>query len=352
MFDAFETTNQPVSSNYSAPLVNILNTKLKKLSNLDQNQQHTPGTVVVTGGAGFIGTHLIDALIERGEKVSVIDNLSTSALKFLHSDAQFINQDICDPEVTHLIKELNPKAVYHLAAQASVAISAREPLTDVNINVIGTLNLLEGIRELPYRPRFVFFSTGGAIYGDLDQSALPAREAIDAKPLSTYGASKLAIENYLRVYGDLYNLNYTIVRPANVYGPRQNPDGEAGVIAIFTQAMLEGRQITIFGDGNDKRDYIYISDFIDGVLTLAESNLPGPYNIGTGYGISVNEIHNILSEFIPAARPPQHGPPRAGDIPKIWLDVTSAKNDLGWQANTSFQDGISKTVEWFRQTTP
>ena len=170
-----------------------------------------------------------------------------------------INQDICNPEVTNVIKKLNPKTVYHLAAQASVAVSAREPLTDLNINVIGTLNLLEGIRDLQHRPRFIFFSTGGAIYGELETSALPASENIDAKPLSPYAVSKLAIENYLRVYGHLYELNYSIIRPANVYGPRQNPHGEAGVIAIFTQAMLEGRQITIFGDGNDERDYIYIS---------------------------------------------------------------------------------------------
>ena len=306
----------------------------------------------MTGGSGFIGTHLIDTLINRGENVNVIDNLSTSDTQYLHPDATLIDLDICDPSIPELIKDLNPKAIYHLAAQASVAVSAREPLTDVNINVNGTLNLLEPIRELPHRPRFIYFSTGGAIYGDLDPSALPAREAIEAKPLSTYGASKLAVENYLRVYGHLYDLNYTIIRPANVYGPRQNPHGEAGVIAIFTQAMLEGRQITIFGDGNDERDYIYISDFINGVLTLADSDLAGPYNIGTGYGISVNEIHGILSEFISNAKPAQYGPPRPGDIPKIWLDVTSAENDLGWQANTSFQDGISKTVEWFRQTTP
>lgn len=349
MFDALETTNQSVSSNNSAPFVDVLNRKLKKLNEPDQNHQHTPGTVLVTGGTGFIGTHLIDALIERGENVTVIDNLSTSTLKYLHSDAKFVNQDICNPEVTHFIKELNPKAVYHLAAQASVAVSAREPITDLNINVIGTLNLLEGIRDLDHRPRFIFFSTGGAIYGDLEASALPANETIDVKPLSPYAVSKLAIEHYLRVYGHLYDLDYTIVRPANVYGPRQNPHGEAGVIAIFTQAMLEGRQITIFGDGNDQRDYIYVSDFIDGVLALADSNLSGPYNIGTGYGVSVNEIHNILSEFIPAATPPQYSPPRAGDIPQIWLDVSAAKSDLGWQANTSFQDGISQTVEWFRR---
>ncbi len=349
MFDAIETANQPISSNNSA----LFSTNPdRKLNEPDRNSQSVSGITLVTGGSGFIGTHLIDTLIHRGENVTVIDNLSTSNTQYLHPDATLINKDICDPGIPDLIKKLNPKAIYHLAAQASVAVSAREPLIDVNINVNGTLNLLEPIRELPHRPRFIYFSTGGAIYGDLEPSALPAREAIEAKPLSTYGASKLAVENYLRVYGHLYDLNYTIVRPANVYGPRQNPHGEAGVIAIFTQAMLEGRQITIFGDGNDQRDYIYVSDFIDGVLTLADSNLPGPYNIGTGYGISVNKIHDILSEFISNAKPAQYGPPRPGDIPKIWLDVTSAENDLGWQANTSFQDGISKTVEWFRQITP
>ncbi len=347
-FDAFETINQTLPYYYSATFAITLN---RKLNEPDQNSQITPSTTLVTGGSGFIGTHLIDALIDRGEEVTVIDNLSTSNTQYLHPDATLIDLDICDPSIPDLIADLNPKAIYHLAAQASVAISAREPLTDVNINVNGTLNLLEGIRELPHRPRFIFFSTGGAVYGDLDPSDLPASETIDAQPLSPYAVSKLAIEHYLRVYGHLYDLNYTIVRPANVYGPRQNPHGEAGVIAIFTQAMLESRQITIFGDGNDQRDYIYIADFIDGVLTLADSNLPGPYNIGTGYGISVNEIHNILSEFLVDAKPPQHGPPRPGDIPKIWLDVTSAENDLGWQANTSFQDGISKTVEWFRQKT-
>lgn len=315
-------------------------------------QQSANGTVLVTGGAGFIGTHLVDALIDRGEKVTVIDNLSNSSLNYLHPDATFINQDISDPSVTQIVNNLNPKAVYHLAAQASVAVSARDPLTDVSTNVTGTVNLLEGIRDLPDRPRFIFFSTGGAVYGNLDPSSLPASETLEAKPLSPYAVSKLAIENYLRAYGSLYNLNYTIVRPANVYGPRQNPDGEAGVIAIFTQAMLDGRQVTIFGDGNDERDYVYISDFVEGVLALAASDLPGPYNIGTGYGVSVNEIHHVLSEFIGEVSPPQHGPPRPGDIAKIWLDVTSAKRDLGWQANTSFQDGISKTVEWFRQPTP
>ena len=308
-----------------------------------------PQTALVTGGAGFIGSHLVDALIERNERVYVIDNLATATTDYLNSRAEFINLDICDARLTATVEKINPDSVYHLAAQGSVSVSAKDPPLDVRINVNGSINLLESVRNLPNRPRFIYFSTGGAIYGDLDAAALPASEAILEEPLSPYGASKLAVENYLRVYEHLYGIDYGIVRPANVYGPRQNPHGEAGVIAIFTQAMLEGRQVTIFGDGNDERDYVYISDFVDGVLTLSESGLPGPYNIGTGYGVSVNRIYELLSDFVPTNTPAQYGPPRAGDIGKIYLDVSAAQNDLGWHAETSFEDGLGKTVGWFRE---
>ncbi len=304
----------------------------------------------MTGGAGFIGSHLVDALIDRGERVYVVDDLSTASTRYLNPSAEFIELDICDPSITQLISQLAPSAVYHLAAQGSVSISAKDPMLDTQINVVGSLNLLQGLWELEHRTRFIYFSTGGAIYGDLDIHELPASEAMIEKPLSPYGASKLAVENYLRVFAHLYGVDYGIVRPANVYGPRQNPHGEAGVIAIFSQALLEGRQVTIFGHGEDERDYIYISDFIEGVLALADSGLPGPYNIGTGYSVSVNEIYALLSELVPVDYPAQYGPPRAGDIPKIWLDVTTARQELGWHATTAFKDGLRQTVEWFRQT--
>lgn len=313
------------------------------------NQERAYGTVLVTGGTSFIGSHLVDTLIEQGHTVYVIDDLSTSNLDYLNPDSEFIQLDICDPRLSDIVTKIAPDSIYHLAAQGSVSISAKDPHLDVKINVNGSLNLLESVRQLPHNPRFIYFSTGGAIYGDLDISSLPARESTIAAPFSPYGASKLAVENYLRVYGHLYGVNYGIVRPANVYGPRQNPHGEAGVIAIFTQAMLDGRQVTIFGDGNDERDYIYISDFIEGVLSIANSDLTGPYNIGTGYGVSVNEIHRLLSDIVPTDTLARYGPPRAGDISKIWLDASAADRDLGWRATTSFADGLAKTVESFRQ---
>ena len=303
----------------------------------------------MTGGAGFIGSHLVDALVAQHDKVYVIDSLETATTDYLNPAADFIEIDICDPSIPDLIKDLNPKAVYHLAAQASVSVSAKDPMLDVNVNVNGSLNLLEAARKLDGSPRFIYLSTGGAIYGDVQITSLPASESMTAEPLSPYGASKLAVEYYLRVYGHLYRLNYGIVRPANVYGPRQNPHGEAGVIAIFSQAMLDGRQVTIFGDGNDERDYIYVADFIDGVMAVARSGLSGPYNIGTGYGVSVNQIHQQLARLVPTDASAKYGPPRAGDIRKIWLDVNAAEHDLGWQASTTFEDGLRKTVDWFRQ---
>ena len=315
----------------------------------DSNHQPAQATALVTGGTSFIGSHLVDALVEKGHRVYVIDDLSTSNLDYLNPDAEFIELDVCDPGLSDIVAKIAPSSIYHLAAQGSVSVSAKDPCLDVKINVNGSLNLLEAVRQLAHNPRFIYFSTGGAIYGDLEISSLPASESMTLAPLSPYGASKLAVENYLRVYGHLYSVNYGIVRPANVYGPRQNPHGEAGVIAIFTQAMLEGRQVTIFGDGNDERDYIYISDFIDSVLTIADSNLNGPYNIGSGRGRSVNEIHRLLCDIVPTDRPAQYGPPRAGDISKISLDSSAAERDLGWSPTTSFVNGLTKTVEAFRQ---
>ncbi len=308
-----------------------------------------PGTSLVTGGTGFIGSHLVDALVSYGDRVYVIDNLATSNTEFLNASAELIEIDICDAGIEGLVGNIMPQSVYHLAAQGSVAVSAKEPDLDVNINVNGSINLMEAVRVLDDMPRFIYFSTGGAIYGEVDIAALPASEKMAAQPLSPYGASKLAVENYLRVYGHLYGLDYGIVRPANVYGPRQNPHGEAGVIAIFSQAMLEGREVTIFGDGNDERDYIYITDFIEGLLMLARSSHPGPYNIGTGIGVSVNELHRHIAALAHSEFPANYAPPRAGDIRKIWLDVSAAKNDLSWCAATSLQDGLRKTVDWFRQ---
>ena len=308
----------------------------------------SPGDVLVTGGAGFIGTHLVDRLVATGNRVYVIDTLETGEAANLHPSAELIEADVRDGSLGGIVSRIAPKAVFHLAAQASVAVSARDPGLDAQVNLMGSLNLLQAVLPLPERPRFIFFSTGGGIYGDLEPEELPARESLSARPLSPYGASKRAVETYLRVYGHLHGLHYGIVRPSNVYGPRQDPRGEAGVIAIFTQAMLEDRQVTIFGDGEDVRDYVYVSDVVEGALALYRSGLRGPYNIGTGTAVSVNRLYASLCELIPHHGGVVHGPPRAGDIPRIWLDVALAESDLGWRPETSLQEGLRRTVDWFR----
>lgn len=307
-----------------------------------------PGDVLVTGGAGFIGSHLVDRLIAAGNRVFVIDTLSTGDAANLHPSAELIEADIRGDSLGGIVAGVAPKAVFHLAAQASVAVSARDPRLDAHVNLVGTLNLLQAVLPLAERPRFIFFSTGGGIYGDLGEEELPARESLYAKPLSPYGASKLAVETYLRVYGHLHGLDHGIVRPSNVYGPRQDPRGEAGVIAIFTQAMLEGRPVTIFGDGEDVRDYVYVSDVVEGALAVYRSGQRGPYNIGTGTAVSVNRLYSSLCELIPGRARPVQGPPRPGDIPRIWLDVAAAERDLGWRAGTPLREGMGRTVEWFR----
>ena len=307
-----------------------------------------PGDVLVTGGAGFIGSHLVDRLIAAGNRVFVIDALETGDAANLHPSAELIEADIRDDSLGGIVAGIAPKAVFHLAAQASVAVSARDPRLDAHVNLVGSLNLLQAVLPLAHRPRFIFFSTGGGIYGDLDEEELPAAESLDARPLSPYGASKLAVESYLRVYGHLHGFDHGIVRPSNVYGPRQDPRGEAGVIAIFTQAMLEGRPVTIFGDGEDVRDYVYVSDVVEGALAVYRSGLRGPYNIGTGTAVSVNRLYSSLCELIPDRARPVHGPPRPGDIPRIWLDVAAAERDLGWRAGISLQEGLRRTADWFR----
>ena len=302
----------------------------------------------MTGGAGFIGSHLVDRLVETGHRVYVVDTLETGCAADLHPAADLIETDIRDEALGRVVAGIAPMAVFHLAAQVSVAVSARDPRLDARVNLEGSLNLLQATLELEDRPRFIFLSTGGAIYGDLGEEELPAAESLDARPLSPYGASKLAVETYLRVYGHLHGIDYGIVRPSNVYGPRQDPKGEAGVIAIFARAMLEGRQVTIFGDGEDVRDYIYVSDLVEGALAAYRSGRPGPYNLGTGTAVSVNQLYASLCELIPGHGGVVHGPPRPGDISRIWLDIAAAERDLGWRAGTSLEEGLRRTVDWFK----
>ena len=258
--------------------------------------------------------------------------------------------DIRDPDVREVVSDVRPDIVFHLAAQISVAVSAREPQHDADVNVGGALNLLEAIRAQGDRAtetRFVYLTSGGTAYGD--PAVVPADESTPIRPLSPYGASKYAVETYMPIYQSLCGLEYSIIRLANIYGPRQDPHGEAGVVAIFAMAMLAGRSLTVFGDGNDERDYVYVGDVIDAVVEAGNNSLPGPFNIGTGIGTSTNRIFELVARFCGHEEPAVHGPPRPGDISRISLDSSKAARELGWSAKVSLEEGLKTTVDWFKR---
>ena len=303
---------------------------------------------LVTGAAGFIGSHLVDRLIADGYSVTGIDDLSSGTLDNLPSGFDLRKMDIRDPEVQSVVAELRPDIVFHLAAQISVSISAREPKLDADVNIGGALNLLEGIRTVDGKTaKIVYMTSGGTAYGDPD--VVPADESTPVRPLSPYGASKLAVETYLPIYEKLCGLNYSIIRLANVYGPRQDPHGEAGVVAIFAKAMLARKPLTIFGDGNDERDYIYVQDVVDAIARAAEGTLPGPFNVGTGIGTITNRIFEVVAENCGHSEAANHGPDRLGDVNRISLDPSKAKRELGWESQVSLEDGLKTTIDWFKQ---
>lgn len=308
----------------------------------------TSKIALVTGAAGFIGSHICDRLIADGYSVVGIDDLSSGKLSNLPTSFDLRELDLRNPAVRDVVAELRPDVVLHLAAQMSVAVSAREPLLDADINVVGTLNLLEGIRALEDKTvKFVHFSSGGTVYGE--PTDLPASEQTPVQPLSPYAASKLAIETYLPIYERLCGLEHSVIRLGNVYGPRQDPHGEAGVVAIFAKAMLGKKPLKIFGPGTDERDYVYVEDVVDAVVKIAESSQPGPFNIATGIGTNPNRIFEMITDLTGHTDEPVHVAPRAGDIEKIYLDVSKARSELGWEPKVSFEDGLKTTVEWFSQ---
>lgn len=302
--------------------------------------------VLVTGGAGFIGSHLVDRLVVGGRSVTVLDILSSGRERNLNIAAKLEKADIRSPETREVMARARPEIVFHLAAQISVSASVRDPMLDADINIMGALNVMEGARLAGAR-KIVFLSTGGAMYGDPER--LPADESLPARPLSPYAASKRAFEQYLPVYKHSYGIDYSIVRPANVYGPRQDPHGEAGVVAIFTRAMLEGKPCKLFGTGEDERDYIFVGDVVDLIVRAAEGTGTGPYNAGTGAGTSVNTLFTELARITGYSQPPVKAPPRPGDLHRISLDSSKARHELGWSHSMNLADGLARTVEWFRQ---
>ncbi|MCD6550831.1 SDR family oxidoreductase [Thermotoga sp.] len=305
--------------------------------------------VLVTGGAGFIGSHVVDRLIEKGYGVIVIDNLSSGKVENLNRNALFYEQSIEDEEMMERIFSLHrPEYVFHLAAQASVSVSVREPARDAKTNILGSLVLLEKSIKHGVK-KFIFSSTGGAIYGE-NVRIFPTPETEIPHPISPYGIAKYSVEMYLDFFAKEYGLKYTVLRYANVYGPRQDPHGEAGVVAIFTERMLKGEEVHIFGDGEYVRDYVYVDDVAESNLLAMERGDNDVFNIGTGKGITVNELFRMLKEITGYDREPVYKPPRKGDVRKSILDWTKAKEKLGWEPKIPLEEGLRLTVEYFRKT--
>lgn len=301
--------------------------------------------MLVSGGAGFIGSHVTDALISRGDEVTVLDDLSTGDPANLNPGADFQRFDIRSPEAAHLIRERRPEAIVHHAAQMSVSRSVADPILDASINIAGTLNLLEAAREAG--SRFVFASTGGALYGEA--RVLPTPEDQPTWPVSPYGVSKLSIEHYLHFYEVEHGLRYVALRYANVYGPRQNPHGEAGVVAIFCRALFADGHPVINGDGRQTRDYVNVADVVDANLRALASRETGPFNVGTGRQTDVNELFGLIVERSGVRAEERHGEGRRGEQRTSALDASRIRERLGWQPRVRLEDGLAETVDWFRE---
>jgi len=302
-----------------------------------------PIRVLVTGGAGFIGSTIVDLLIERGHTVGVLDSLATGFRANLNPKATFYEVDIRDPEaLATALAEFRPEVVDHHAAQISVAVSSRDPAFDAAANVVGSLNVLEASRAAGVE-HVIFASTGGALYGNPGDRAVDERTTI--APLSPYGAAKASVEVYLRMYHDTWGLSYTALRYSNVYGPRQTPDGEAGVVAIFAGRMLRGETPVVFGDGEQARDFVYVGDVAQANLLAVELRLQGGYNVGVGEVASVNQVTAELASACGYAGPVDHAAEREGEVRSIMLDASKLTGETGWRPMVSLAEGIHLTVE-------
>ena len=301
--------------------------------------------ILVTGGAGFIASHISDAFINEGHDVFVLDNLSTGFERNINQKATFIKADITDKNLSALFEKEKFDVVNHHAAQMDVRRSVADPVFDANTNIIGTINLLQNCVRTGVN-KFMFASTGGAVYGE--QNYFPADENHPTSPLSPYGISKLAVEKYLYFYNTQYKLNYTILRYANIYGPRQNPFGEAGVVAIFTTKMLKGVQPVINGTGEQTRDYVFVGDVAKANILGLSDDKTNIYNIGTAKETNVNEIFSVLNKIVGKRMVEKHGPAAPGE--QLRSVITSEKlfKRFGWKPSTSLGEGLEKTVEFFK----
>ena len=303
--------------------------------------------ILVTGGAGFIGSHVVEAFLEKGYEVVILDDLSTGRESNIHPQAKFYKLDIRSPEVRNIFEAERPDFISHHAAQMDVRRSVAQPLFDADVNILGSINLIECAREFGVR-HFVYISTGGAVYGEPEY--VPCNETHPINPICQYGASKHTVEHYLFMYHVNYGLNYTVLRYPNVYGPRQDPHGEAGVVAIFTGKMLAGEPVTINGDGEQTRDFVYVGDCAHAnYLAVTVDHKPGIYNIGWGRPTSVNDIFNTLAKITAFPHKASFGPAKVGETRHIYLDAAKAGKELGWSPTLSLEEGLERTVAYFRE---
>lgn len=301
--------------------------------------------VLVTGGAGFIGSHIVDSFCQDGHTVAILDDLSSGSRENVHPDAELHVADIRSEEARALVASFKPEIFVHAAAQISVRKSMDDPSFDAHVNVCGLINILQAFdpEKLPYA---VFISTGGAMYGT--QEEFPAPDTHPEQPESIYGLSKRVGEMYLDFWGRIHGLSWVSLRLANVYGPRQNPHGEAGVVAIFCKALLAGKTPIIYGDGEQTRDYVFVEDIVGAVRAVAEKRSLGIFNIGTGRETSVNTLYAQLAEVLGSTTAPERGPARSGEQARSCLAAKRANSDLGWAPKVSLEDGLKRTADWFR----
>jgi UDP-glucose 4-epimerase len=300
--------------------------------------------VLVTGGAGFIGSHLVDALIQRGYQVVVVDNLSTGRLENVNPAATFYQVDISSPELERVFEKERPEMVNHQAAQTVIQKSMEDPVFDAKQNILGSLNLI--LQCLRFGVKKIVYASSAGIYGE--PKYRPVDENHPVTPISYYGVSKYTVEHYLHLCHLENSLSYAVLRYSNIYGPRQSPKGEAGVVAIFTNQMLRGERTTIFGKGDKTRDYVYVADVVMANLLAMEKSVNGVYNIGTEVETSDQEMFNLLAELTEYRSNPHYAPVRKGEIYKISLDWAKAQKELGWQPQCLLREGLRGTVNYYR----
>lgn len=301
--------------------------------------------ILVTGGAGFIASHLVNELIKQKHQVVVLDNLSTGSRKNLNKKAKFYKIDICDKKVASIFLREKPRVVFHLAAQINVRASVESPANDAKTNILGGLNILENCKINKVK-KIIFSSTGGAIYGEA--SIVPTPETYNEFPLSPYGVAKLTTEKYLNYYHKVFGVDFVALRFANVYGPRQNSKGEAGVVSIFCDKIFSKMQLIINGSGQQTRDFVYVKDVVEALILAMQSPKIGIYNIGTGKETNINEIFKIIKNETGFLGKEKHGAAQKGEQQRSCLDISLAKKELSWEPKFSLEMGLKETINYFK----